>query len=105
MLGIYPRVISHQLATNPSFKSNKKKTFNQEKREAIREEVEKLLKTRFIRKVHYPKLITNVVIVRKSNEKWRMCVYFTDLNKACHKDGFLFPRIDQLVDSTARPRL
>ena len=40
-------------------------------------------------------------MVRKSNGKWRMCVDFTDLNKACPKDDFPLPRIDQLVDSTA----
>ncbi|XP_066163778.1 uncharacterized protein [Oryza sativa Japonica Group] len=40
-------------------------------------------------------------MVQKANGKWRMCVDFTDLNKACPKDHFPLPRIDQLVDSTA----
>nr|AAM44870.1 Putative gag-pol precursor [Oryza sativa Japonica Group]AAP51854.1 transposon protein, putative, unclassified [Oryza sativa Japonica Group] len=40
-------------------------------------------------------------MVRKANGKWRMCVDFTDLNKACPKDHFPLPRIDQLVDSIA----
>ena len=30
---------------------------------------------------------------------------FTDLNKACSKDSYPLPRIDQLVDSTAGHRL
>ena len=64
------------------------------------EEVEKLLTAGFIREVYYPKWLTNVVMVKKSNKKWRMCVNFTDLNHACPKDNFPFPRIDQLVDST-----
>ena len=34
-----------------------------------------------------------------------MYVDFTDLNKACPKDSFPLPRIDQLVDSTARHKL
>ena len=34
-----------------------------------------------------------------------MCIDFTDLNKACPKDSFPLPRIDQLVDSTARHKL
>ena len=34
-----------------------------------------------------------------------MCVDFTDLNKACPKDSFPLPRIDQLMDSTARHKL
>ncbi len=40
-------------------------------------------------------------MVRKANEKWRMCVDFTDLNKECPKDHFPLPRIHQLVDSIA----
>ena len=44
-------------------------------------------------------------MVKKSNGKWRMCVDFTDLNKACPKDSYPLPRIDTLVDSTARHEL
>ena len=44
-------------------------------------------------------------MVKKANGKWRMCVDFTDLNKACPKDSYPLPRIDQLVDSTARHKL
>ena len=64
------------------------------------EEVEKLLVAGFIREVYYPEWLANVVMVKKSNGKWRMCVDFTDLNHACPKDSFPLPRIDQLVDST-----
>ena len=44
-------------------------------------------------------------MLKKSNGKWRMCVDFTDLNKACPKDSFPLLRIDQLVDSTAGHKL
>ena len=44
-------------------------------------------------------------MVKKANGKWRMCVDFTDLNKACPKDSYPLPRIDTLVDSTARHQL
>ena len=44
-------------------------------------------------------------MVKKSNGKWRMCVDFTDLNRACPKDSYPLPRIDTLVDSTARHEL
>ena len=63
--------------------------------------MEKLLKAEFIREVNYPEWISNVVLVKKDNGKWRMCVDFTDLNKACPKDNFSLPKIDQLVDSIA----
>ena len=44
-------------------------------------------------------------MVKNSNGKWRMCVNFTDLNKACPKDSYPLARIDTLVDSTARHKL
>ena len=59
----------------------------------------------FIREVYYPEWLANVVLVKKASGKWRMCVDFTDLNKACPKDSFPLPRIDQLVDSTAGHKL
>ena len=65
------------------------------------EEVEELLTAGFIWEVYYPEWLANVVMVKKSNGKWCMCVDFIDLNRACPKDSFPLPRIDQLVDSTA----
>ena len=69
------------------------------------EEVKKLLTVGFMREVYYPKWLANVVMVKKSNGKWHMCVDFTDLNRAYPKDSFLLPRIDQLMDSTASHEL
>ena len=69
------------------------------------EEIRKLLEADFIREVYYPNWLANVVMVKKANEKWRMCINFTDLNRACPKDNYPLPRIDTLVDSTARHEL
>lgn len=55
----------------------------------------------FIMEARYPEWIFNVVLVKKTNRKWRMYEDFTDLNKACLKDSFPLLKIDQLVDSTA----
>ena len=44
-------------------------------------------------------------MVKKNNGKWRICVDFTDLNRACPKDSYSLPWIDTLVDSTARHEL
>ncbi|XP_024046702.1 uncharacterized protein LOC112101040 [Citrus clementina] len=103
MPGIDPEVACHRLAIKKGARAvrQKRRCFNQERYEAVNDEVEKLLRAGFIREVNYPEWISNVVLVKKANGKWRMCVDFTDLNKACPKDSFPLPKIDQLVDSTA----
>ena len=60
---------------------------------AIMDEVDKLLATKFIREVYYPEWLAKVIMVKKANGKWRMCVDFTNLNNACAKDSFPLPRI------------
>jgi hypothetical protein len=62
--------------------------------------VQKLLQAGFIREVDYLKWLANVVLVKKFTGKWRMCVHFTDFNRACPKDSFPLPLVDLLVDST-----
>ena len=49
--------------------------------------------------------MANVIIFKKANGKWRMCIDFTDLNKACPKDSYPLFRIDTLVDSTTKHQL
>ena len=44
-------------------------------------------------------------MVRKTNEKWKICIDYTDLNKACSKNSFPLPKIDQLVDATSDHQL
>ena len=79
--------------------------FALERDQATAEEVLKLQEASFIREVYYPDWLMNVVIVKKASGKWRMCVDFTDLNKACPKDSYPLPRVDVLVDSTAKHQL
>jgi hypothetical protein len=107
MPGIDPSTICHKLNVDPSIRPVKQKrlVFAPDKNQAISDEVEKLLTAGFIREVYYLNWLANVVMVKKSNGKWRICVDFTDINKACLKDSFPLPRIDQLVDSTAGHRL
>jgi hypothetical protein len=72
-----------------------------EKTEAAKVEVHRLLEARFIEPIAYPTWLTNVVMMQKKRGKWRMCIDFTSLNKACPKDNFPLPRIDKIVDSAA----
>ena len=59
----------------------------------------------FVREVYYPGWLANIVMVKKANVKWKMCVDFTDLNKACPKNSYPIPCIDQLVSSTVGHQL
>ena len=101
MPGIDPSVITHRLNVYSSSKPvrQKKRVFAPERDNAIKEEVQKLTTAKFILEVYYPGWLTNVVMVKKANGKWRMCVDFTDLNKTYLKDCYPLPRINQLVDS------
>ena len=101
---IDPSVMVHMLNVSPSFHliRQKKQVFPQKQDRAIAKEVCKLQDAEFIRDVYYPHWLANVVMVKKANGKWRMCVDFTDLNKACPKDSYPLPRVNILVGSTAR---
>ena len=79
--------------------------FAPERDQATVKEVHKLQEASFIRKVYYPDWLAKVVMVKKASRKWRMCVDFTDLNKACPKDSYPLPRVNVLVDSTTRHQL
>ena len=90
---IDPSVIVHRLNVSPSFPPirQKKRVFALERDQAIAEEVRKLQEASFIREVYYPDWLANVVMVKKASRKWRMCMDFTDLNKACPKDSYPLP--------------
>ena len=105
---IDPSVITHHLNICPSSKSvqQKKRVFAPERNNAIKDEGQKLIVAKFIREVYYLDWLANAVIVKKANgNDTRICVDFTDLNKACPKDSYSLPCIDQLVDSTTGHKL
>ncbi|KAL0445281.1 UNVERIFIED_CONTAM: hypothetical protein Slati_2250800 [Sesamum latifolium] len=101
--GIDPKVITHHLNIDPRVKPvrQKKRNFGPEKDKVIQAEVDKLMAAGHIEEIQFPEWLSNVVLVPKPGEKWRMCIDFRDLNKACPKDFYPLPRIDQLVDSTS----
>jgi len=83
----------------------RRRNFNEERRLVIRKETKKLLDVGHIREIQYPEWLANVVLVKKANGKWRMCVDFTDLNKACSKDSYPLSSIDALVDNASGCKL
>ena len=82
-----------------------------ERRAAIMEHLAVLLTVGFAMEVLHPDWISNPVLVEKKKydplllKVWHMCIDFTNLNKACSKDPFPLPRIDQVTDSTAGSEL
>jgi hypothetical protein len=103
MPGIPREVIEHHLKIHPDARpvSQKPRRQSVKRHDFIRKEVQKLLDASFIEEVHHPVWLANPVIVLKANGKLRMCIDYTNLNKACPKDPYPLPRIDQIVDSTS----
>jgi hypothetical protein len=91
------------LNVDPIVRPRKQKLqkMSDDKAEGARNEVKRLLSARVIREVTYPEWLANIVMVKKANGNWRMCIDFTDLNKPCSKDEFPLPRIDSLADAEA----
>lgn len=77
MLGINESVIKHCLNDDAKKKPVQQRCrgFAPKWNKVVMEEVEKLLTTGFVQEVYYPEWLANVIMVKKSNEKWHMCVH------------------------------
>ena len=97
-----PEFICHHLNVNPKATLKKQLPRHSSKKhaEAVKDEAVSLNKLGAINEVFYLEWLANTVVVKKKSGKWRVCVNFTDLNKAHRKDPFPVPMIDQLVDAT-----
>ena len=72
----------------------------------VKLEVKRLKEAGAIREIFFLEWLANTVVVKKKKGKWRVCINFTDLNRACPKDLFPMSKIDQLVDATyEHPRM
>ncbi|KAL5557494.1 hypothetical protein UlMin_039730 [Ulmus minor] len=93
----------HRLQVDPEHPPvrQKRRKFAPQHNHIINEEIQKLIDIGSVREVQYPDWLANVVVVQKKNGKWRVCIDFTDLNKACPKDSFPLSHIDMMVDATA----
>jgi hypothetical protein len=104
MAGVPRNLIKHSLNVDPKATPKRQHLcrFADDRRDANKKELAKLLAAGFIREVFHPEWLANPVLVRKKNpNEWRMCIDYTDLNKHYPKDPFGLPRIDQVIDSTA----
>ena len=91
-----PDFICYHLNVNPTFLPRKKphRCSSKKHSDTIKEEVNKLKRVGAFKEVFYPEWLANTVVMKKKNEKWWVCVDFTDLNKARPKDPFPIFQID-----------
>jgi hypothetical protein len=104
--GVSRDIVEHALDINPNMrpKKQRQRKMSEDRILAAKAEVQRLLDANVIREVKYSDWLANVVLVPKKNGKMKMCIDFTDLNKACKKDPFPLLRIDASVDKTAAYR-
>ncbi|GKA04372.1 reverse transcriptase domain-containing protein [Tanacetum coccineum] len=101
MTGVPKRIIKHSLNVNPADKpiAQKRRTFSEEKKQAITREVSEWLKAGIVRRVKYPTWISNPVLVQKPDGSWRMCIDFKNLNSSCPKDYYPLPEIESKIEA------
>nr|XP_043639646.1 uncharacterized protein LOC122610749 [Erigeron canadensis] len=97
----------HCLNTRPHLEpiKQKRRSLAPDRSKAVKLQVEDLVKAGILREVKYQSWVANLVMVRKHDGGWRMCVDFTDINKACPKDCYPLPEIDWKIESLVGFRL
>jgi hypothetical protein len=103
MLGIDPRIVEHEIMIYHDDKPVRKKLrpVNPKKASTIKAAIEKLLKAGFIYPVQLTQWVSNPIPINKKQGTIHICMNFHDLNKACSKDNFPTPFIDEIVDECA----
>nr|GEY62583.1 reverse transcriptase domain-containing protein [Tanacetum cinerariifolium] len=99
--GVLRHIVEHKLNVHKGCSHVRQKKIGHapERNKAIQKEVKKLVDAGIMKEVHYHNWLSNIVMVKKHDDSWRICVDFKDLNKACPKDGYPLPEIDWKVES------
>jgi hypothetical protein len=105
--GVDRDIIENTLETDEkiTLKKQKLRKMSEEKVKAVEAEVQRLQDAKVIREVLYAVCLVNTFPIKKKTGKWRMCVDFTDLNKACKKDDFPLERVDKIVDDATNSEM
>ncbi|XP_022004494.1 uncharacterized protein LOC110902062 [Helianthus annuus] len=103
MVGVPRHITEHRLNVSENAKPvvHAKRHLGNIKHDAMKEQVLELLNAGIIREVRYQTWVASPVMVKKPNDSWRMCVDYKDLNKACPRDCYALPDIDEKIDSLA----
>ena len=101
MTGVPRGIGEHRLNVNPSFTpvQQKKRPMARERNDVVNKEVKDLVAAGVLRPTQFPKWVANPVLVKKEGGALRMCVDFKDLNRACPKDSYPLPEIEQKVEA------
>nr|GEY51029.1 reverse transcriptase domain-containing protein [Tanacetum cinerariifolium] len=101
MTGVPRSVAEYRINIREGYSPVRQKKRGQapERAKAIQAEVQKLVEAGIMIEVYYHDWLSNLAMVKKHNGSWRMCVDFTDLNKACPQDCYPLPEIDWKVES------
>ncbi|GJX80807.1 reverse transcriptase domain-containing protein [Tanacetum coccineum] len=101
MTGVPRHIAEHRLNVREGCSPVRQKKRGQaaNRVQAIHKEVRKLVEAGIMKEVHYHDWLSNLVMVKKHDDSWRMCIDFKDLNKACPKYGYPLPEIDWKVES------
>jgi len=96
-------MVEDEIRTYPDAKSARQKihVVKPRKEVAIKVEVNKFIKASFINPIQLTEWVSNLVLFNKNQGTIRVCMDFSDMNKACSKDNFLTPFIDHIIDECA----
>ncbi|GJT42268.1 reverse transcriptase domain-containing protein [Tanacetum coccineum] len=101
MIGVPRSIVEHRLNIREGYSPVRQKKMGQAPKcmKAIQMEVQKLVEAGIMREVYYHEWLSNPVMVKKHYGSWRMCMDFTELNKACPQDCYPLLEIDWKVES------
>ena len=104
MTRIHPSIASHRLNVMPSSRPVRQKVqrFHLNRQKIIQTENRQVASSRIYQRSRVSRLVGKCGRGAKNGGKWQVCVDYTNLNDVCPKDSFSLPRMDQIVDSTAR---
>ena len=103
MLGIDRSIVEHKIQTYPNAKPVRQMLapINLRKAVVVKAEVENLLKFGFIYPIALTEWVSNPVPIDKNQGTIHVCTEFRDVNKACPKENYPMPFIDQIIDACA----